>query len=307
MNIPQLRTLVAISDTKGFASAAEKLFVTPAAVSQQMRALEDELQVPLFDRTTRPPRLNAHGVHIAERAREVLRAFDAFAEEARAPDEIAGVLTLGCISGFSSELIPKVLGNLRERYPRLLVRIEEGQSTSLINQVRRRELDAAIVTEPLVPEPELEMLLITTEPLMVVAPPDTSAKSWSEALTTLPFLRLNPLSGMGALIDTEIRMAGLVLSEAMELDSSEVVLSMVRAGLGAGVVPAGRLKGDHGGHVRQFAFGDPPVNRHVVLVERPDYERSDLSQVLYLELKRLTGSQDGSGAQSDVGAAGDSL
>ncbi|MDA7949338.1 MAG: LysR family transcriptional regulator [Hyphomicrobiaceae bacterium] len=307
MNIPQLRTLVAISDTKGFASAAERLFVTPAAVSQQMRTLEDELQVALFDRTTRPPRLNAHGVHIANRAREVLRAFDAFTEEARAPDELAGVLTLGCISGFSSDLIPIALGNLRQRYPRLMVRIEEGQSTHLINQVRRRELDAAIVTEPLVPEPELEMLLITAEPLVVVAPPDASAKSWSEALTTLPFLRLNPLSGMGILIDTEIRKAGLVVSEAMELDSSEVVISMVRAGLGAGVVPAGRLKGEQGEKIRQFAFGAPAIGRRVVLVERPDYERSDLSQVLYLELKRLTATGDATGHASDVGAGEDTL
>ncbi len=305
MNIPQLRTLVAIAESKGFASAAERLFVTPAAVSQQMRALEEELQVPLFDRTTRPPRLNAHGVHIAERARDVLRTFDAFAEEARAPDELAGVLTLGCISGFSSELIPTVLGNLRKRYPRLMVRIEEGQSTRLISQVRRRELDAAIVTEPLVPEPELEMLLITAEPLIVVAPPDASVTSWSDALTTLPFLRLNPLSGMGTLIDNRIRTAGLIVSEAMELDSSEVVLSMVRAGLGAGVIPAGRLRGEQGQEVRQFAFGDPPVSRRVVLVERPDYERSDLSQVLYLELKRLTSARGDTATEASVGAADD--
>ena len=291
MNVPQLRTLVAIAEAKGFASAAERLFVTPAAVSQQMRALEDELQVALFDRTTRPPRLNAHGVHIAERAREVLRTFDAFAEEARAPDELAGVLTLGCISGFSSNLIPMVLGNLRKRYPRLLVRIEEGQSTTLISQVRRRELDAAIVTEPLVPEPELEALPITTEPLIVVTPPDADVSSWSEALTALPFLRVNRLSGMGTLIDVTIRNAGLVVTDAMELDSSEVVLSMARAGLGAGVIPAGRLSKVESQDVKHFAFGAPPVSRRVVLVERPDYERSDLSQVLYLELKRLTATE----------------
>lgn len=288
MNIPQLRTLVAITEAKGFASAAERLFVTPAAVSQQMRALEDELQVALFDRTTRPPRLNAHGVHIAERAREVLRTFDAFTVEARAPDELAGLLTLGCISGFSSDLIPTALGSLRKRYPRLLVRIEEGQSTTLISQVRRRELDAAIVTEPLVPEPELEALPITTEPLSVVTPRDANVGSWSEALTSLPFLRVNRLSGMGTLIDVTIRNAGLIVTDAMELDSSEVVLSMACAGLGAGVIPAGRLTEEQSQNVKHFAFGDPPVSRRVVLVERPDYERSDLSQVLYLELKRLT-------------------
>ena len=106
MNVPQLRTLVAIADQTSFADAAERLFLTPAAVSQQMRALEDELQVALFDRTKRPPRLNAHGAHVAERAREVLRGFDALLDEARAGDEIAGRLTLGCISGISSDLIP---------------------------------------------------------------------------------------------------------------------------------------------------------------------------------------------------------
>lgn len=291
MNIPQLRTLVAIAEHKGFADAAERLFITPAAVSQQMRALEDELQVPLFDRTTRPPHLNAHGVHIAERARDVLRTFDAFAGEARAPDEIAGVLTLGCISGFSSDLIPSALGNLRKRYPRLKVRIEEGQSATLIHRVRRRELDAAIVTEPLVPEPGLESLSIMNEPLTVVAPPEAKVTSWDEALTSLPFLRLNRSSGMGALIDVVIRKAGLLVSEAMELDSSDVVLSMVHAGLGAGVIPAGRLKGEYSERVRSFAFGDPPVSRQVVLIERLDYERSDLSQVLYLELRRLTGAK----------------
>lgn len=295
MNISQLRTLVAISDHRGFADAAERLFITPAAVSQQMRALEDEVQAPLFDRTTRPPRLNAHGAHIAERAREVLRAFDAFVEEARAPDEIAGVLALGCISGFSSGLIPEALGNLRKRYPRLMVRMEEGQSATLIRQVRRRELDAAIVTEPLAPEPDLEMLPITSEPLVVVAPPDAAAASWDEALTALPFLRVNRLSGMGALIDNVMRNAGLVVSEAMELDSSDVVLSMVHAGLGAGVIPAGRLKGEYAESVRSFPFGDPPVSRRVVLIERPNYERSDLSEVLYLELKRLTGEEATSG------------
>jgi DNA-binding transcriptional LysR family regulator len=54
----------------------------------------------------------------------VLRAFDALAEEARAPDEIDGVLSIGCISGFSRDLIPIALGNVRKRYPRSQVKIE---------------------------------------------------------------------------------------------------------------------------------------------------------------------------------------
>ena len=288
MNIPQLRTLAAIAEHKSFAVAAEHVFLTPAAVSQQMRALEDELQVALFDRTTRPPRLNAHGVHIAERARGVLRSFDALHDEARSADEIAGRLDLGCINGISSDFVPKALRNLRKRYPRLQVRIEERQSGPLTRRVRRRELDAAIITEPLAPDPELEMLPITSEALLVVAPPDADVSSWDAALTELPFLRFNRTSGMGALIDNTIRMAGLIVTEAMELDSSEALLSMAHAGLGAGVIPAGQLKGAAGAEVKTFPFGDPPVSRRVVLIEQLNNARSDLSDVLYQELKRLT-------------------
>lgn len=296
MNIPHLRTLVAIADHKSFAIAAERVFLTPAAVSQQMRGLEEELQVALFDRTTRPPRLNGHGVHVAERARAVLQRFDALVDEARAPDEIAGRLALGCINGVSSDLVPIALANLRKRYPRLQIRIEERQSGQLIRQVRRRELDAAIVTEPIVAEPELEMLPILSEPLVVVAPPGAKVERWDEALTALPFLRFNRSSGLGRIIDTAIANAGLVVSEAMELDSSEALLSMAHAGLGAGVIPSGQLKGTAGEAVRTFPFGDPAISRRVVLAERPNNQRTDLSQVLYLELKRLTASSEQSGA-----------
>lgn len=288
MNLAPFRTLVAVSDHGSFAAAAEHLHVTPAAVSQQMKTLEEELQVALFDRSTRPPRLNAHGVFVAGQARDVLRRFEALIDAARAPDGIAGRLMLGCISGISSDLVPAALRNLRERYPGLQVRMAEGQSGDLVRRLLRHELDAAIITEPVVPEPELETLLITTERLLVIAPPGASAGSWLEAVRTLPFLRFNRTSGLGILIDTSLRRAGVAVREAMELDSSEALLNMVHAGLGVGVIPEGQLKGEAGAKVRRFLFCDPPVSRRVVLAEHLDAQRSDLSQVLYLELKRLT-------------------
>ena len=59
MDIRHLKTLVTVADSDSFASAAEQLFITPAAVSQQIRLLEEELETELFDRAIRPPRLNA--------------------------------------------------------------------------------------------------------------------------------------------------------------------------------------------------------------------------------------------------------
>ena len=288
MNLQQLRTLVAIHDHSGFVDAAASVFLTPAAISQQMRGLEDELQVTLFDRTTRPPRLTPHAVTLVDMARDVLAKFDAFAAKARAEGEIAGTLTLGSATGITSALVPKALAALREKYPRMQVRIEEGLTDHLISRVRRRAVDAAIITEPLVPEPGMEILPITTEPLMVVAPKSIKDRGWKSVLTGRPFLRLNRKSGVGVLIDVTLRRAGVVVNEAMELDSSESIVGLVAAGLGVGVVPAGRLKNLNLTRLRTLAFGTPHVHRRVVLIERNDETRSELAAILYRQMTDLT-------------------
>lgn len=289
MNIQHLITLVAVHDHASFADAADSLFLTPAAVSQQMRNLEDELQVPLFDRTTRPPRLNAHGVNIVTQARDVLERFNVLAERARSPGEIAGTLIIGSATGITSSLVPRALSALRERHPRLQIRIEEGLTDDLINRVRRRALDGALITQPLVPSPDMQVLPITTEPLIVVAPKSVSERGWKNILQARPFLRLNRKSGVGALIDVTLRTSGIAVTEAMELDSSESIVGLVMAGLGVGVVPSGRLRGESLARLKTVPFGSPPVRRSVVLIERTNNQRSDLAAILYQELLSLTG------------------
>ena len=288
MNLAHLRTLVAIADTHSFATAAENLYLTPSAISHQMRDLEQELGVPLFDRVTRPPRLNAHGHALVEQGRDLLTRFDTLVALARSPGEIGGQLMLGCVSGVSSDLIPEALASLRASHPAVLVRMEEGLSDQLANRVLRRELDAAIITELPEPDPELKSLLITEEPMVMVAPPDCRLTSWREVLATYPFIRLNRNAGMGKVIDRALRAERVVVEDAMELDSSEAVVGMARAGLGAGAVPLGRLQQVAAGEIVSMPFGEPQIMRRVVLIERRNNPRSDLSRLVYDAVRRAT-------------------
>lgn len=288
MNLAHLRTLIAIVDTRSFSLAADSLFITPSAVSHQMRELEREIGVNLFDRTTRPPKLNAHGYAVVERGREVLAQFDTLVELAGSPGEIGGKLMLGCVSGVSSDLIPRALASLRASHPAVQVSMEEGLSESLANRVRRRELDAAIITELPEPDPELKSILLLEEAMMVVAPRDCRLTLWHEILSTYPFIRLNRNAGMGKVIDRALRENRVNVEEAMELDSSEAVVGMAIAGLGAGVIPAGRLRQVEAGKVVVVPFGEPPIHRRVVLIERSNNPRSDLSQLVYDEVRQVT-------------------
>ncbi len=289
MNLSQLRSLVAIADAPSFATAADRLFVTPSAISHQMRDLEQEIGVELFDRSSRPPRLNAHAHALVEQGRDLVNRFDQLAELARSPGTIGGRLMLGCVSGVSGDSIPRALAELRASHPAVRVSIEEGLSEPLANRVRRRELDAAIVTELPDPDPELKSLVIVDEPMLVVAPADCSLTDWHSILTAYPFIRLNRNAGMGKVIDRALREKRLAVNEAMELDSSEAVVGMARAGLGAGVVPDGRLRQVPDGAVVAVPFGDPPIHRRVVLTERRNNPRSDLSQLVYDAMRRVTG------------------
>ena len=300
MNLGHLRTLIAIADTQGFAAAADRLFLTPSAISHQMRDLEDELGVELFDRKTRPPRLNAHGQALVEQGRDLLTRFDTLAAQARSPGEIGGRLMLGCVSGVSSGLIPEALASLRASHPAVVVQMEEGLSDALANRVRRRELDAAVITELPEPDPELKSLLITEEDMVIVAPADCRLDDWREVLAAYPFIRLNRNAGMGRIIDRRLRAEGVEVEEAMELDSSEAVVGMIRAGLGAGAVPAERLRHVAPGDVVRLRFGNPPLKRRVVLIERRNNPRSDLSQLVYAAVRRARRST----GSSDPGSAG---
>jgi len=288
MNMTQLRSLVAIADAGGFSIAADNLFVTPSAISHQMRDLEAELGVPLFDRASRPPRLNAHGLALVERGRDLLTRFDLLIELAKSPGEIGGRLMLGCVSGVSSDLIPRALANLHASHPAVQVTIEEGLSEALANRVRKRELDAAIITELHETDSELKSLLITEEAMIVVAPPDCRLTDWREVLSSYPFIRLNRNAGMGKIIDRALRDNHLQVNEIMELDSSETVVGMAHNGIGAGIVPVGRLRRAVAGEVVALSFGEPPIFRRVVLIERRNNPRSDLSQLVYDAVKQVT-------------------
>jgi DNA-binding transcriptional LysR family regulator len=137
-------------------------------------------------------------------------------------------------------------------------------------------------------DPELKSLLITEEAMMVVAPPDCRLTDWREVLTAYPFIRLNRNAGMGKVIDRALRDHRLRVDEVMELDSSEAVVGMAQAGIGAGVVPIGRLRRMAAGEVTSLRFGDPPIHRRVVLIERRNNPRSDLSQLVYDAIKQIT-------------------
>lgn len=146
MSIRQLRTLIAVADQGSFGAAADVTHVTQSAVSMQMRALECELRIELFDRTRRPPILNADGRRLVERARDIVPLYDRMVDAASDAQDLSGTLTLGAVPTSFTELVPKAIAEMRTAYPNLQVNVVTELSAPLVELLQRGELDAAVLT-----------------------------------------------------------------------------------------------------------------------------------------------------------------
>jgi DNA-binding transcriptional LysR family regulator len=179
---------------------------------------------------------------------------------------------------------------LRERTPRLQVRIENELSTELIRRVERGTLDAAILTEPARMNAGLRSRPVLRERLLVVAPGDSPGETDADLLTALPFVRFNRRAGVGRVIDAALRERGIVVQERMELDSIESILMMVSRGLGAAIAPERSISEAQRALLKCLPFGDPPIHRGVALVERASGDSTALTDALHGALVEVVGA-----------------
>ncbi len=237
MSIRRFKTFLAIAELGTFSEAAKAEYLTPSAVSQQMRALEDELRVSLFDRTKRPPELNPTGYAIVPKVRELVRVYESI--KPSLSDELAAVqnLTVGTVATSMSGLMPRALKRLQESNDRLHVRLYPALSDDLYAQVDRGFLDAAVITEPMTVYDHLVWRPFTEEPYVVLANAQVDSDDAREILETFPFIRFARKAWVGRTVDQWLVEQGIRVNESMELDTLEAVSAMVRNNLGVSILP----------------------------------------------------------------------
>jgi DNA-binding transcriptional LysR family regulator len=270
MSIRRLRTLVAVAEEGTFAAAAESVFVSQAAVSMQMKALEQALGVTLFDRKRRPPVLNPVGLALVPRAREVIRAYDAMLRSVSDTQGLAGELTIGAVPTTMTGLVPKAISALRAAYPLLHIKVVPELSAGLLPQVDRGHLDAAIVSEPQYPISQLEWIPFAAEPLMLIASKGTGADDPEELLERHPFIRFNRQAWVGRLIDDWLQSKHIHVREVMELDTLEAISTMVFHGLGVSIVPRRCVPSPAPLALERIPLDAPDHARILGVIMRPD-------------------------------------
>jgi DNA-binding transcriptional LysR family regulator len=242
MEIRQLRAFTAIAETGTFTAGAQRVHVTQAAVSMQIRQLETELGAPLFVRAPRRVILTEAGEALLERARRILREHDvAVAEIAELAGAERGRLRVGSASAMvSADPLPQILKELRERHPRADVTIVSGTSVALVRQILAGELDMAFVSLPVEARGIQTEGLSRDELVAIASPRHRLAKQKVVSVFALAGEKLI-LGERGGntrrLIDELFAEAGVQPVVAMELSRLSAIKRMVEEDMGVGIIP----------------------------------------------------------------------
>jgi DNA-binding transcriptional LysR family regulator len=268
MDLRQIQYFVALYEEQSITKAARRLHVVQPAVSMQIRRLEIDYNVSLFERTP-------HGVYPNEVARrlyplciDILGRVEGVRQALKdSSGLLSGTLAVGIPPSIAHGVLADVLRQFHERNPDVKLAVHEGYSANLVDWLIQGDLDFAILSE-LEEEKRLRYRRLVTEELKIVIGTDTPFEGGTATGADLNAWQLILPSSQNLtriLIETEFERVGLELSPAMELDSLATVFAMLRQPGWATILPASALL-SHAGEsgMRCLSLVQPTIQRTLV-------------------------------------------
>jgi LysR family hydrogen peroxide-inducible transcriptional activator len=281
MNLRDIKYILAVAETRHFGRAAERCFVSQPTLSGQIKKLEDQLGVTIFERTNRSVEITPSASNPGH-ARLLMEQADAIEQVARAhQDPLAGPLRVGAIPTLSPYLMPLILVPLKRRYPQLKLVLFEEITDSLLRRLQQHELDAALLATP-VTDPDLAAMPLFDEPFWLAHPRNHPLYDKDEITETIwSSIDLLLLSEGHCLTHQVMEVCHLADrprdGEMADLRAAslETLLQLVGAGFGCTLVPALAIRGgwmtDSGIIARPLAFD--AAYRRISLVYRRSFPR----------------------------------
>ena len=290
MTLTELRYIVAVAQKKHFGQAAQACFVSQPTLSIAIKKLEEELDVKLFERSSKNEiRITDIGQNIIQQAQKVLREAQVIHEiSQQGKDPLSGIFRLGAIYTIGPYLLPDLIPRISDKAPGLKLIIEENFTARLSHSLKQGELDAIIISYPF-DEPGIETYPLYTEPFVVAIP---SQHEWSKKEQ----IKINELIGQDLMLlgsghcfrDQVLKACPKCMSESNELtrtlegSSLETIRHMVAAGTGITVLPCTSMHYSQRNQqlISIKTFTHPQPSREVALAWRKHYPRKEAIEAI---------------------------
>ena len=269
MSDRRLKVFHSVARLLSFTKAAEELHMTQPAVTFQVRQLEEYFNTRLFDRTHNKVNLTTAGERVSEFAE---RIFDLYAEmESSVRDltgEISGSLTIGASTTIAEYMLPALLGEFKNRYPDINLRLKVSNSEGIVSMVEHNVIDLGVVESP-VSNKNLIVEVCHTDQLVVVAAPGhelvkRGGKVTAADIMRYPFVSREEGSGtrdviMHYLMEQKVSPGDMNFS--LELGSPEAIKGAVEAGMGITIISRSIIGKELKLNMLAELQLDPPLSR----------------------------------------------
>jgi len=242
MDERRLEAFLVLAQELNFTRAAHRLNMTQSTLSAAMKALEAELDVVLFDRSTRSVMLTQSGRELLPHARKAIDAIDAVRAAAHPSGGLRGSLTVGMLSGLRLVDVPALAGEFHRRYPSVQLRLQTSRrgTGELIERIKEGSVDAAFVGTN-INDPQLRVTPIRSYRLHLVAPADHPLSGRQDVtlaeIAREPFIDMPFGFGQRAVIDDAFARHSLSRPVVVEVADLTTVPEYVAHGLGVALLP----------------------------------------------------------------------
>lgn len=277
MDLRRLRYFVAVAEERSFNRAAQRLHMAQPPLSSQIKQLEKELGVLLFERTSRGVRITDAGELLLEEARRIFVQVDQTVRVVqRVGQGEVGRLTIGFVPSASNETLPPILRAFTDRYPNVELFLREMRPDLIVQRLRDKQIDVGFLYLPL-EDASLNIECISREPLVLALaethPLASERRLELQALADEPFVlpARYQMPGLYGQVTEACRQAGFA-PNAVQKDVwlMQTIVALVAGGMGVALVPASVRNLRRKGVVYKSVHGLSPTVELGVIWRRDD-------------------------------------
>ena len=269
----RLKVFRTVAEHLSFRRAAEHLFLTQPAVTLQIKALENDLGIRLFDRSSNRVVLTSEGAILLRYAQKAAALASAVEQRLTELDgSFSGELSLGVSTTIAQYVLPRLIGAFLDEHPRVQLSVQSGNTDEVVNLLLESQVSIGLIEGP------ARHRGIRTEPFMrdelvLIAPPDSDSTHFSpQQLLASSLLMREQGSGSRRVVESALEKAGFKLKsfqKVMHLDSTEAIKSAVEAGLGIGFVSRWAISKEMElGSLKMGEVRGLQISRHFSLISR---------------------------------------
>ncbi len=249
MDTRQLKTFRTLAKNLSFSQTAEELNYAQSSISAQIRSLENELRLPLFNRLGKKVALTDEGRNVLEYANRFMSIEEEFIESLKNKDDIVGELNVYAPNSICVYLLPTLLAEFRETIPNVNFKLQAHLGTRrAMSELRAGNIDIMVVMEESFNDPDFNVTRLKYEEIVLVchnSHPLADVPSVSlDDLKEEQFILTEPTCGYRNIITREMLSRGHKLSPIMWFDNAEAIKQCVMSNLGISFLPKMAVESD---------------------------------------------------------------